>query len=95
MGGFPKTSENKYLSEIEEDGQKRWIYKSILIFVIEINFDICLRNNKQNDINSDNWSKLLPNVAVRKSHLFYVGYASQREHILGENLFIFMHLICV
>ena len=86
MGGFPKTSENKYLSEIEEDGQKRWIYKSILIFVLEINLDICLRNNKQNDINSDNWSKLLPNVAVRKSH--------QREHILGENLFIFMHLIC-
>ena len=43
-----------------------------------------MRNNKQNDINSDNWSKLLPNVAVRKSHLFYVGYVSQREHILGE-----------
>ena len=34
MGGFPKTSENKYLSEIEEDGQKRWIYKSILKFEI-------------------------------------------------------------
>ena len=25
MGGFQKTSENKYLSEIER-GQKRWIY---------------------------------------------------------------------